>query len=276
MSPVYHIHSWRSRASCSRYPRSYHLVGVWRSTVESASNRQADTGEMDVKKKKVRCQHRSPSRPYRLEADLYARVKRFLEAPAPPSASPCRTATTSQPRTSPFTSYPRASDRGRAQAGLHPRLRTARRRPARCYPPCLPGGTDRPRSPRLLGPEATLAHPPRRTSAVPAPRPRPVRRPSGSEGRCGTGGGDLRPLSAGLRLPRKNKARAALLLGEHASRRGDPNPGGAAGGKPLLTAYRQEALRRAGLHQLRMTDLDRVARDLVAAAVPDMAMAAAA
>jgi hypothetical protein len=55
---------------------------------------------------------------------------------------------------------------------------------------------------------------------------------------------------AGLRLPRKNKARAALLLGEHARRRGDPNRGGAAGGKPLLTAYRQEALRCAGLlHQ---------------------------
>ena len=31
---------------------------------------------------------------------------------------------------------------------------------------------------------------------------------------------------AGQRLPRKNKARAALLLGEHARRRGDPNRGG--------------------------------------------------
>jgi hypothetical protein len=57
-------------------------------------------------------------------------------------------------------------------------------------------------------------------------------------------------LPAGLRLPRKNKARVALLLGEHARRRGDPNRGGAAGGKPLLTAYRQEALRCAlFLHQ---------------------------
>ncbi len=47
--------------------------------------------------------------------------------------------------------------------------------------------------------------------------------------------------------PRRNKARAALLLGEHARRRGDPNRGGGAGGTPLLTAYRQEALRCATL-----------------------------
>jgi len=42
--------------------------------------------------------------------------------------------------------------------------------------------------------------------------------------------------------PRKNKARAALLLGEHQRRRGDPNRGG---GRrvPIVTAYRQEALR---------------------------------
>ena len=48
-------------------------------------------------------------------------------------------------------------------------------------------------------------------------------------------------------LPRRNKARAALLLGEHARRRDDPNRGGGAGGTPLLTAYRQEALRCATL-----------------------------
>jgi hypothetical protein len=52
---------------------------------------------------------------------------------------------------------------------------------------------------------------------------------------------------AGQPVPRKNKVRAALLLGEHARRRGDPNRGGAAGGKPLMTAYRQEALRCAAL-----------------------------
>jgi hypothetical protein len=55
----------------------------------------------------------------------------------------------------------------------------------------------------------------------------------------------------GLRLPHKNKARAALLLGEHARRRGDPNRGGGTtGGKPLLTAYRQEALRCAAFLHL--------------------------
>src|SRR4051812_19864567 len=52
---------------------------------------------------------------------------------------------------------------------------------------------------------------------------------------------------AGQRLPRRNKARAALVLGEHARRRGDPNRGDTTGGKPLLTAYRQEALRCAAL-----------------------------
>jgi hypothetical protein len=42
--------------------------------------------------------------------------------------------------------------------------------------------------------------------------------------------------------PRKNKVRAALLLGEHQRRRGDPNRGGGRG-VPIVTAYRQEALR---------------------------------
>jgi hypothetical protein len=42
--------------------------------------------------------------------------------------------------------------------------------------------------------------------------------------------------------PRKNKTRAALLLGEHQRRRGDPNRGGGRG-VPIVTAYRQEALR---------------------------------
>jgi hypothetical protein len=42
--------------------------------------------------------------------------------------------------------------------------------------------------------------------------------------------------------PRKNKAKAALLLGEHQRRRGDPNRGGGRG-VPIVTAYRQEALR---------------------------------
>jgi hypothetical protein len=47
--------------------------------------------------------------------------------------------------------------------------------------------------------------------------------------------------------PRKDKRRAARLLAEHARRVGDPNRGGAAMRAPLMTAYRQEALRCAGI-----------------------------
>jgi hypothetical protein len=47
--------------------------------------------------------------------------------------------------------------------------------------------------------------------------------------------------------PRKNKRRAGLLLGEHARRVGDPNRGGATTRVPMITAYRQEALRCAVL-----------------------------
>jgi hypothetical protein len=42
--------------------------------------------------------------------------------------------------------------------------------------------------------------------------------------------------------PRQNKRRTALLLGEHAKRVGDPNRGGVRG-VPIVTSYRQEALR---------------------------------
>jgi hypothetical protein len=42
--------------------------------------------------------------------------------------------------------------------------------------------------------------------------------------------------------PRKNKHRATLLLGEHARRVGDHNRGGVRG-VPIVTAYRQQALR---------------------------------
>jgi hypothetical protein len=52
------------------------------------------------------------------------------------------------------------------------------------------------------------------------------------------------------RLPRRNKARAGRLLREHARRQGDPSRGGTAG-KPVVTAYRQEALRCASLLQRR-------------------------
>jgi hypothetical protein len=48
-------------------------------------------------------------------------------------------------------------------------------------------------------------------------------------------------------LPRKNKPKAGRMLGEHARRVGDPNLGGQTMRAPLMTAYRQEALRCAGL-----------------------------
>jgi hypothetical protein len=48
--------------------------------------------------------------------------------------------------------------------------------------------------------------------------------------------------------PRLNKRRTALLLGEHARRNGDPNRGGSTR-TPIMTAYRQEALRCAALLQ---------------------------
>lgn len=47
--------------------------------------------------------------------------------------------------------------------------------------------------------------------------------------------------------PRANKRKAGRLLGEHRRRVGDPNLGGIAMRAPLMTAYRQEALRCAAL-----------------------------
>ena len=47
--------------------------------------------------------------------------------------------------------------------------------------------------------------------------------------------------------PRPNKRKAGRLLGEHRRRVGDPNLGGSAMKAPLMTAYRQEALRCAAL-----------------------------
>ena len=47
--------------------------------------------------------------------------------------------------------------------------------------------------------------------------------------------------------PRTNKRKAGRLLGEHSRRVGDPNLGGIAMRAPLMTAYRQEALRCAEL-----------------------------
>jgi hypothetical protein len=47
--------------------------------------------------------------------------------------------------------------------------------------------------------------------------------------------------------PRKNARRAYRLLGEHHRRVGDPNRGGSTMRQPMMTAYRQEALRCAAL-----------------------------
>lgn len=47
--------------------------------------------------------------------------------------------------------------------------------------------------------------------------------------------------------PRVSKHKKGRLLGEHARRVGDPNLGGSTSRIPLMTAYRQEALRCAGL-----------------------------
>ena len=47
--------------------------------------------------------------------------------------------------------------------------------------------------------------------------------------------------------PRQNKRKAGRLLGEHARRVGDPNRGGSSTKVPMMTAYRQEALRCAEL-----------------------------
>jgi len=47
--------------------------------------------------------------------------------------------------------------------------------------------------------------------------------------------------------PRKNKRKIGRLLGEHARRVGDPNRGGSSTRVPMMTAYRQQALRCAAL-----------------------------
>ncbi|MHB8960181.1 MAG: DUF2161 family putative PD-(D/E)XK-type phosphodiesterase [Candidatus Limnocylindrales bacterium] len=49
-------------------------------------------------------------------------------------------------------------------------------------------------------------------------------------------------LDPGPYLPRRNRRRAARLLGEHQRRAGDPNTGGSTR-RPIMTAYRQEAER---------------------------------
>ena len=70
--------------------------------------------------------------------------------------------------------------------------------------------------------------------------------------------------------PRKHARRLARLLGEHARREGDPNRGGVAR-VPLMTSYRQEALRcaqiihrrgQASLAELRASGLPNAAKIL--------------
>jgi hypothetical protein len=71
--------------------------------------------------------------------------------------------------------------------------------------------------------------------------------------------------------PRKNARRVGRMLGEHARRVGDPNRGGSSTKVPLMTAYRQEALRCAGLlarnGPMKVAVLKRVAEAPKAAAI---------
>jgi hypothetical protein len=69
--------------------------------------------------------------------------------------------------------------------------------------------------------------------------------------------------------PRKNKRRTAKLLAEHRRRVGDPNCGGVPMRAPVMTAYRQEALRCAGF--LDRNGPVRVARLREAAEAPNAA-----
>ena len=69
-------------------------------------------------------------------------------------------------------------------------------------------------------------------------------------------------------LPRKNKRKLGRLLGEHVRRVGDPNRGGSSTRVPMMTAYRQEALRCAELLKkgpMRLADM-RAAADVPNAA----------
>ena len=70
-------------------------------------------------------------------------------------------------------------------------------------------------------------------------------------------------------LPRKNKRKVGRMLGEHARRVGDPNLGGQAMRAPLMTAYRQQALRCAEL--LALNGPMKLAAMRAAANVPNVA-----
>lgn len=78
-------------------------------------------------------------------------------------------------------------------------------------------------------------------------------------------------LDPGPYKPRTDRRKAGRLLGEHRRRVGDPNLGGTAMRAPLMTAYRQEALRCAALlaerGQLKVADVRKVAEAPRAAAI---------
>jgi hypothetical protein len=63
--------------------------------------------------------------------------------------------------------------------------------------------------------------------------------------------------------PRRNRGRTTRLLGEHQRRAGDPTPGGSVR-RPIMTAYRQAALRCAELLEAGVT----TPREIRAAGVP--------
>ena len=205
----------------------------------------ADVDSLTAKARPAASRRRTPSRPFRLEADLYAPVKRFLEAlgyEVKGEVRGCDVVAVRPGALDPplVVELKLAFTLGVVLQGLDRLALTDLVYLA--VPAARPG-------PGRRASRGVVARPPRRAPAVPPAGRRPAggpsagRRPAGGPGR-----GGVRPPCPPARVPRKNKARAALLLGEHARRQGDPNRGGT-GGKPLLTAYRQEALRCAGLLQ---------------------------
>ena len=214
---------------------------------------QADAGDMDGETKKVRRQRRTPSpRPFGREVELYGPVKRFLEAlgyEVKGEVHGCD-----------VVAVRHGWADGKAEPPIVVELKLA------FTLGFVLQGVDRLALTDLVYLALPAAAPTRPgsvrrmpySSAHPSVR-RLCRRLGlgllavhhGHEGVTARVEVVCKPCCpAGQRLPRKNKARAALLAGEHARRRGDPNWGGTSGGKPILTAYRQEALRCATiLHQ---------------------------
>ena len=125
----------------------------------------------------------SPPRPFGREQDLYEPVKRFLED--------LGYEVKGEVRGCDVVAVRRGGADGEAEPPIVVELKLAFTlgfvlqgidRLAVTDLVYLAAPTSRPLA-RLLGPRAALAHPPRRAPAVPAPRARPARRPSGAEGR---------------------------------------------------------------------------------------------